>query len=38
MINTLYIFYGENIKRNGLEGLDLSRCETKNITVNTMSY
>jgi hypothetical protein len=32
-MNTLYIFYGEDITRDGPEGLDLSRCETKNVIV-----
>ena len=35
-MNTLYVFYGEDITRDGPTGLDLSRCESKNIIVNDL--
>jgi hypothetical protein len=37
MVNTLYIFYGEDITCDGLEGLDLSQCETKNVIVEGLA-
>ena len=32
-MNNLYVFYGEDITRDGPEGLDMSRCESKNVRV-----
>uniref|UniRef100_A0ACD5W2T6 Uncharacterized protein n=1 Tax=Avena sativa TaxID=4498 RepID=A0ACD5W2T6_AVESA len=36
IMNTLYVFYGEDINRDGPSGLDLSRCETKNMIVEEL--
>ena len=32
-MNNLYVFYGEDITRDGPEGLDMSRYESKNVRV-----
>jgi hypothetical protein len=36
-MNNLYVFYGENITGDGPEGLDLSRCESKNVSVEGLA-